>query len=1009
MTPERYEQVAELYHAALERAPGERAAFLAEACGPDEALRREVASLLVSHEQAESFIERQPDDVAAGWQLAACPPRRFAHYSMVSQLGEGGMGEVWLAQDDRLGRQVAVKLLPAEFTTDAGRVRRFAREARAASALNHPNIVTIHDIGEIPTEIGGLHYIVTEYVGGETLRQRLTGATQNRLSVVEALDIAAQVAAALDAAHEAGIVHRDIKPENVMVRPDGIVKVLDFGLAKLTEPARPVAGAQAAAATMSTGAGLVMGTPQYISPEQARGENVDARTDLFSLGVMLYEMVAGRPAFAGTTPGELIAAILRDEPPPLAEFVANAPPELERIIRTAICKDLTHRYQTSKDLLADLKELQHRMKLGRPAFEVSLAGGASKSASKRWAIIAAVALSATALAAWFYFKRAPALTEKDTVLLADFENKTGDEIFDAILKQGLAIQLEQSPFLSLFPEAQVRHELTLMKRAPGERVTAELAREICVRQNLKALIAGSIVPLGRHYVITLEAVNGASGETLAREQVQAGDKEQVLRALSEAATRLRERLGESLGSIQRFNRPLQEGTTAKPEAFKAYSQAIELAVGGRLREAIPFYKRAVEIDPDFAHSYSQLAIMYWVTGQLGLAAEYATQSYVLKDRAGELERFRITHKYYLMGPGDVHKAIEVLRLQRRTYPREWTGPNDLALALHLIGQTDQAISEARESIRLNPSFAAPYNHLAAGLLRLNRFAEAKDVIAQAVQRGLDHRDFHLLLYQVAFIGGDTSAMQQQIDWAGGKPEEHAALAWQTGAAAFGGQWRKAQELSRRAVDMAVGGDMPEVAARYATDQATRGAVLGDCRQARVDAGQGLKLALGRESLPRAALALALCGETKQVKPLVEDLTRRYPADTVIHSLWLPAIGAAMDLRGGNPSSAMRELQTTSRYEVAAEFWPQYLRGLAYLDLGRGSEAAAEFQEILRHRSYGPLSLLYPLAHLGLARASATAGEMPKSRIAYGDFLASWKDADNALPAIIEAKKEYAKR
>jgi len=622
-------------------------------------------------------------------------------------------------------------------------------------------------------------------------------------------------------------------------------------------------------------------------------------------------------------------------------------------------------------------------------------------------VLAGLVIAATT--AWFYLKRPPVLTSIDTILLADFENKTGEEIFDVMLKQGLAIQLQQSPFLNLFPDTQMRHELKLMKRPSNERVTAEIAREICERQNLKALIAGSIAPLGSHYVITLEAINGQSGESLAREQAEAGNKEQVLRALSQAATRLRERLGESLNSIQRFDRPLQEGTTARPEAFKAYSQGIELAVSGRLREAIPFYKHAVEIDPEFAHAYSQLAIMYDVTNRPGLAAEYAKKSYELKDQAGEIEKFRITQTYHRVVTGDVNKSIEALRLQRRTYPREWTGPNDLARAYHLLGQSEQAIAEARESTRLNPNFAGPYTYLAGSLLRLNRFADAKDVLAQALQQNLERTTFHSVLYQIAFINRDTTGMQQQLDWAHGTPEEYVALDWQTGAAAFAGQWRKAQDFSRRAIDLAARGDTKEVAARYTTEQALRGAVFGDCRQARVNAAQGLKLARGRASLPRAALALALCGEANQAGSLVDEMTKRYPEDTVINSIWLPVIRAAIDLQRGNAAQTIEQLQAASRYEAAAEFWPPTLCGQAYLKLGRGAEAATEFQKILDHRGYAPLSPLYPLAHLGLARAAALTGDTAKSRKAYEDFFALWKEADADLPTLREAKREYEER
>ncbi len=1021
MTPERYEQIGKLLHAALEREPLMRTAFLAEACSADEALRHEVASLIAAHEQAGDFIEQPPDDLAAGWQVVAgqLPDRSFAHYRLRSLLGKGGMGEVWLAEDTQLGRKVAIKLLPLEFTIQPERVRRFEQEARAASALNHPNIITIH---EIRVEAGN-HYIVTEYVEGETLRQQWDVTPQGPLSLAETLEMAVQIAAALVAAHEAGIVHRDIKPENVMVRRDGLVKVLDFGLAKLAETASPASDAEASSLVgNSTGSGMVMGTPRYMSPEQARGERVDARTDLFSLGVLLYEMVAGRQPFMGATLNEVIAAILRDEPLALDQVAPNIPPELARIIAQALRKNRAERYQTARALLTDLKELKQQIelkaKLGEAAFVVPSSdkssgrrsipskGTTTTATHKRQAVLAAafVVAALAGLVMWITASRKPALTEKDTLLLADFENKTGEEIFDGMLKQGLAIQLQQSPFLTLFPEAQMRRELKLMKRPPDIRVTAEIAREICARQNLKALIAGSLAALGSHYVITLEALNGQSGETLAREQVEAENKEQVLRALSQAATRLREKLGESLSSIQRFNRPLLEGTTAKLEAFKAFSQALELAVSGRTLEAIPFHQRAVELDPDFAYAYCQLAIMYEVTNRPALAATYAKKSYELRERASENEKFRITHLYHRIATGDLNKVIEALQLQKRTYSHDWSGLIDLALAYHLIGQPEQAITEARESNRLNPAFVGPYRVLVGALLRRNRFAEAKDVLAQALQQGLDNTQFHSALYQIAYIYGDTAGMQQQLDWARGRPDEYVALDWQTGAAVFAGQWRKAQEFSRRAIDLAGRGETLEVAARYSTEQALRSAVFGACSQAGVDAALSLKLARGRASRPRAALALALCGEANQVKQLVEELGQLYPEDTLINGLWLPVIRAALELQRGNAAQALESLQEAARYEAAAEFWPQYLRGQAYLKLKRGAEAAAEFQKILAQRGQAPLSAIYPLAYAGLASASALTGESAKSRQAQADFLAVWRDADADLPPLIEAKR-----
>jgi eukaryotic-like serine/threonine-protein kinase len=1046
MTPERYEQIGRLYQAALEREPSERAAFLAEVCGTEEALRREVASLLAAREQASSFIEQPPDDVAAGWQAAARPlqERSFAHYQMLSHLGKGGMGEVWLAKDTLLGRKVALKLLPAEFTADAERVRRFAQEARAASALNHPNIITIHEIGEI----ANTHYIATEHVEGRTLRQQMDGGS--RMKVREAVDVTLQVAGALEAAHRSGIVHRDIKPENVMVRPDGYVKVLDFGLAKLIEPSSPAMDTELQAVGVNTESGLVIGTPRCMSPEQARGEKADARTDIFSLGVVLYEMIAGRAPFTGATRNDVIASILKDEPPPLASVAPETPHELGHIICKALQRNREARYQNVQDLISDLKQLQRDLEfaseekkrsgranaegknnlaipfsgeISRPRTIAPEAETTKKTANRRRlaALGALAGLVIASTVAWFYFNRSPVLTNKDTILLADFENTTGDNIFDVTLKQGLAIQLQQSPFLNLFPEPSVRQTLQLMGRSRDARVTAETARELCERNGLKAFIAGTIAPFGSHYVITLEAINGQTGESLARQQVEAESREQVMGALSRVAAQLREELGESLSSIQQFDKPLVQATTSNLEAFKLYSLGFEEAFSGRLMEAIPFLKRAVESDPNFASAYNLLSIMHGGTGRLGLAAEYSEKAYSLRDRVGEYEKLRLASRYHTVATGDLNKAIEALMLQKRIYPRKAPGPNDLALAYNQIGQLDQAIVESRESVRLNPVFAAPYRNQGLALLRLNRFAEAKDILAQALQQNLEMTAFHSLLYELAFVKSDTTGMQQQIDWAHGKPEEYVALDWQTTAAAFAGQWRKAQDFSRRAIDVAARGDTKEVAAGYAAEQALRAAVLSSNfslpsprhRKLKLEIQKlvqsALNLARGRASLPRAALALAMCGQTNQAKPLADELAKRYPQDTIINSIWLPVIRAAIDLRRSNAAGTIAELQTTSRYEPAAEFWPQYLRGQAYLELRQGTEAATEFQKILDHRGQGPLSVLYPLAHLGLARAAALAGDSAKSRAAYEEFFKMWKTADSDLRVLIDAKREYAKK
>lgn len=1024
MTPERYQQVGQVYRAALEIDSDQRPAYLAKACAGDEPLRQVVQSLLAHQAQDGGLIDqpileaaiRAIEEDRAGVGARSLVGQSVGPYRIVSLLGKGGMGEVYLGEDLSLKRKVAIKLLPAEFTSDAGRVMRFAQEARAASALNHPNIITIHSIGEAPAQGGAMHYIVNEYVDGQTLRNRMNDTVQERMKPAEAVEIAAQIASALMAAHEAGILHRDIKPENVMVRRDGIVKVLDFGLAKLTELSGPESDSRASTLVRNTtDTGLVMGTPQYMSPEQARGEKVDTRTDIFSLGTVLYEMVAGRTPFAGATSNEVIAAILRDQPFPLAECAPDAPAELERILARALHKDRDERYQTVKDFHRDLKDLKENQ-----AFQARL-GDDLGSRTTSGTIIGKItshklglaftlaALLVAAVAAYFYFNRRPVLAAKDTILLADFQNKTGDDVFDDALRQGLATKLQESSFLTVFPAARVRQTLRLMERATDTRVTEELAREICERQNLKAFIGGSITPLGSHYVITLTAFHGRSGDELVRTQAEAPSKDQVLNALSRAAAQLRAQLGESLSSIQQSDKPLEQAMTKNLEALKAFSKSWELTVSGRVIEALPFARRAAELDPQFFLGWDQLAVICWATDQPEAAAEYQAKIVRLQEEraaqskypASEYYKLDITAWYERLVTGNLSKSLETFQVRRQMFPSVRGSICDVGMGHSLIGEFEQSIAPINECIRLNPNFGAPYRQVAQSLMRLNRYDESKDILKTALKLELGLTAYHTLLYQLAFIGADATGMQEQIAWAEGKPDAYVALDWQTGAAASAGQWRKAQEFSRQAINLAVRGENREVAARYATEQALRSAALGDFRLAKDWADEGMSLGRGRLPLARAALALALSHEPSRARAIADEISRRFPEDTMSNEVWLPVILAAIDLQPRTSEKratlAIEHLKSASRYEALGEFWPQYLRGHAYLGINRGAEAAVEFQKIIDHRGQVPLSLLYPLAHLGLARSAEIIGDTAKNQKAHADFLAMWKDADDGLP------------
>ena len=1056
MTPQEYQRLTELFYAALETAPDQRAAFLDQVCDGDADLRRELESLLAAHEQRAAYTEKPPEDIAAGLYLAQqnnsaagaaslAPKTRIDRYEIRSLLGKGGMGEVYLAEDTSLRRLVALKLLPTAAAANKDRMRRFVQEAKAAAALSHPHIAQIFEIGEHD----GTHFITMEFVDGVTLRAKIHSEHTELRKLLKYLE---QVAEGLAKAHAAGIVHRDLKPDNIMITRDGYAKILDFGLAKLIEPQRPLGLALSEAGTaimaQQSVAGMVMGTVGYMSPEQAQGKvkEIDQRSDIFSFGCILFEAVTGQKAFAGNDILDSLHKIVHAPTPQIKETNANAPNELQRIVRRCLAKDPDERYQTIKDVALELKEVRQGMAGAAeldttgtagvsPAFvpvppsgtdtsvrqtiEQSAASTSSveylvsqiKSHKRSAAItLAALVIAGAALAYFSYFKhkRAPALTQQDTILLADFVNTTGDAVLDGTLKTALAVQLEQSPYLNLLSDERVREMLRYMERSPDERVTKEIAREICERQGLKALLAGSVSNLGSHYVISLEAINAHTGDVIARQQEEAESKEQVLRTLGQAATKLREKLGESLSSIQKFDAPIEQATTTSLEALKAFSLAQEASLKGNYSESVKHVNRALELDPNFLRAHQLQGMNYSFLGQSELAIQFATKAFELRDRGSEFERLHISSGYYWNITGELDKATETLEYMTQTYPRSSAAHNNLGGQYGSSGQYEKALEEYREAITLNPIAAIPYYNLAFTFNRLNRFAEAKEILNQALARKLDIPLYHRELYVIAFINGDGTEMKRHVDWASKRPGEFVHLNWQSWTAAFAGQGRQARAFSSRAFDAAEGRNAKEYAANSATKQALTDAVFGNCKQVKEGAAKGIAVADRAYLFWNAAIALAVCGELDRAQALVDECAKRFPKDTLGKVMWLPMIRATIELRRNNPAHAIVLLEGAKQYEAAAQFWPPYTRGQAYLKLGKGAEAASEFQKILDHRGWDPLSPLYPLAHLGLARAAVLTGDTSKARQAYQDFFALWKDADPDLPVLIEAKKEYEK-
>ncbi len=969
--------------------------------------------------------------------------KTISHYRILEKLGAGGMGEVDLAEDTKLGRKVALKILGDDFTTNRDRLNRFEQEACAASALNHPNILTIHEVGVDE----GRHFIATEYIDGKTLRKKMHGSP---LDTNVILDISVQVASALEEAHAAGIIHRDIKPDNIMIRRNGYVKVLDFGLAKLTEEStnrNPSDGEASTRVLVHTDAGVVMGTSHYMSPEQARGKAVDARSDIWSLGVVMYEMIAGRTPFEGETATDVIVAITQKEAPPLARFAPSVPAELEWIVTKALRKDKDERYQTIKEFLTDLRRLKQRLEFETelersvspdsvsrsgitaatpiptvsdrvaPTAEGTTAHHASSaeylvSEIKRHktgaGILATLFVLATAAGVFFYFNRAQALTDKDTVLLADFVNTTGEAVFDGTLKQALAVQLGQSPFLNIFPEDRVRETLRFMGRPPEERVTKDIAREICERQGIKAMLTGSIASLGSNYVITLEAVNVHSGESIAREQVEAGSKEQVLSSLGRAASVLREKLGESLSSIKKHDVPIDQATTSSLEALKAYAMGNEERARGKPEEAVNFYKRAIDLDPNFAMAYARVAVFHGNRDERDEAQPYAQKAFDLRDRVSERERFYISEKYYNYVDGDIEKAMEVLRTWSRLYPNDFIPHNNLALNYMVFGRYEDALKEALAAVRLSPNTSSANDNLIGSFMGLNRFDEANAALEQLRSIHPDSVSVHFASADLAFIRGDHAALEREAQWATGKPFEAGYTAARGSIAAASGQLKKAVEFRRRSIDLYKSQGRKDSAAQTLLGLAFRQAAFGKCQEAKENAAAALSLHKGRVSISGAAGIYAECNDFDRSQALLDEALKLYPKDTPTVQVVAPYIRARLERGRGNAAQAIQLLESVRRYDLGLIIGVgnNYLRGQTYLDQRMGKEAAAEFQKIIDHRGIDVLSEQRPLAHLGLARAAAIGGDVPKARTAYQNFLALWKDADSDLPIFIQAKKEY---
>jgi eukaryotic-like serine/threonine-protein kinase len=958
-------------------------------------------------------------------------------FEIVAPIGAGSMGEVYQAHDLKLRRDVALKLLSPALASSEEHLLRFEREARAASALNHPHICTIYDVGQAP-EADGRPYLVMELLRGVTLYEAMaTGA----LSVPTVIGLGVQIADALDVAHGAGIIHRDLKPANIFVTARGDAKLLDFGLAAMIAGANDPAASAVHPQGPLTSLGTAVGTVLYMSPEQALGDPLDPRTDIFSFGLVLYEMLTGRRAFEGRSTTAIVDAILHAAPAGLdLSEASTVPKELRRLLGRMLEKDRDQRPATAAEVAARLRAVQSGSMAGREYAATSDSSGSStlrvgssvyetaplytpaeatssgltaalgagniKDAIAVLVLLALLAAGGYGAYAW-YRGAAPPAAAREPLLLADFANTTGEAVFDGALKDALEIQLQQSPYVKVLPTSQVRSALQLMERSPNEPLTAAVARDLCERLGVKAILLGAIAPLSSAYVITLEAQACHTGDTLARDQAQAASKTDVLATVGTAAARIRERLGESIGSIQKFNVPAPNATTPSLEALKAYSMGIETRIKTGDVQAIPLFEHALELDPSFALAAARLSSIYTNLRELEQAQTYIKQAFARSESLSEPERLFIRSQYHYIVTGRLEDVVATYRLWIATYPDDWVPYNNLSTAYQRMGQFDNAVREARTAVRLNATSVVPAQQLTRALLALDRIADAQDVMNDSASRNLESSSLHALAFDLAFIRRDAGAMQEHLRAAASRADGYIVLTEAARAAVGVGDLAESRTLYAQAIAAARAARISDFAGSLMAEQALNDALLLDFDRARSEWQAAITVGHGPETSWAAAMAAAFSGRPQQAAELAATFQAKATPAFDATAIQLPMLQAAIALAGTDGQRAIAALSPAAPLEAVAGPWLPYLSGLAYSTAGNHVRAAKEFRSVIARVADQPTNLVHTLARLQLARESRATGDLVEARKAYAEFAGAWRSADPAHPLLVATARETA--